>query len=182
MKTRIAVALCALAFLLPTEGCSPTTTQIQNDGQALYNTLAQVAAVEQPLNPSLSANLLLAAKGLLAVTSVWQTGSPVADFNDAATAVEVALAAIPQTAAVAPFVPIIVGGIDAIIANIPGAKATTVSTVYSAQANGLNLAAYRLEAVSVVKHKAFRSPEGDFKAAWNGEVTSHPVPGIFPIH
>jgi hypothetical protein len=173
------IALIAAAFL--TIGCTPTATEIQKDGQALNSTLTQLAAVEQPLNPTLAANLLTAANALEAVTANWQTGNPVAVFNDAANAVDVALAAIPQTAAVAPFIPIIVGGIDLLIANIPGATSTT-SVAIAYNPVQVSLARYRAEGATAVKPTRFGTPRSAFIAAWNKQLAAHPTAGLSPIH
>ncbi len=187
MKNRHMIGVALLSVLMvgtlaPLTGCSTTASQVQADGQVLYNTIIQLAAVEEPMNPALAGNLTTAAQDLLAVTSVWQTGSAVATFNDAANAVEAALAAIPQTAAVAPFIPIIVGGIDLLIANIPGSTATpSASTSLTSLHVAANLNVYRIESQVLVHHRAFRSPEGDFRAAWNAVVKEHPVPGISAI-
>jgi hypothetical protein len=186
MKTRKLGATALLSVLmlatLPTVGCSGVSpAQIQADGQAVYQTLVNLAAVESLSNPVLAAQLTTAAKGLLAVTNGWQTGSALQDFNTAANLVEVALSAIPQTQAIAPFIPIIIGGLDLIIANIPGA--TKVPATLTAQHN-YALMVYKAQGAALLPpHRWYHSNDAEsrFKKAWNDTVKAHPGVGVVEI-
>jgi hypothetical protein len=152
-------------LLLGTTGCGVTPAQIQADGKALDEALLSIANVYTLTNPTAAANLVAAANALLAITQNWQTGSSIALFNDAANVVEVALAAIPQTAVFAPLVPIAVAALDILVANVnpTGSSAVTLHTMASPQGNP-----YRGKAT--IHHRIGRSLEGDFKAAWNKTV------------
>lgn len=161
MKLRALALVALLVSTLCVTGCKPTASQVSADGAALAQSLNAIAALEtQQGNAALASQLGEAAKALTAATANWQTGSAVADINDAATLAEIALAAIPTTAAFAPLVPIAVAAIDALLANVGGSTTATSSpAVGSVHA-----------ATPKLQHRVLRSPEGDFKAAWNGQV------------
>lgn len=158
--------------------CNITANQIKEDGQAVANAVLAIAKIEAPINPELAANLTTAANGLIAVTSTWTQGSSVAIFNDAATVLEVALGAIPETAAIAPLIPIAVAAIDLLIANIgnpspaitPDAVKVTMFRVE--QHAAINPNPYRGKAV--IPHSHWRSMKDDFISAWDKTADEHP--------
>lgn len=161
----IAAILLIGTFPVLVAGCAPSTSQIAADGQAVATALLSIANIEAVSNPQLAQNLTTAANALSAATANWKTGGSVAILNNAANAVEIALAAIPQTAAIAPLVAVAVAALDAIIANInptSSAKDTVrVANLYRGEAH--------------IHHRWGRSIEGDFKAAWNMAARSNPA-------
>lgn len=167
------VSLLLIALLiplsLPMSGCTVSSGQIAADGQAVAQASLSIAAQIAPTNPTLAAQITTAANALAAITSNWQTGSKLQVFNDATNALEVVLAAIPLTAPFAPLVSIAVAAIDVLIANASQGSAGPTPVRASASPA---LLAYRATAPHI-KHRLLRSPEGDFKAAWNEAVKSN---------
>ena len=161
MKT-VLIAMLSASMIISTTGCTVTAAQISSDGQTVANALLAIAKLEAVADPSLAANLTSAANALIAATANWTSGSGLAIFNDAAQVAEAALAAIPQTAIIAPLIPIAVAALDILIADI-----SSGSVGLSANVNP-----YRGKAQ--IHHRFLRSPEGDFKAAWNTVVNAHP--------
>jgi hypothetical protein len=155
-----------LPLCVANTGCTVSVAQIKADGAAVAQAVSSIAAIEQATDPALAAKLTDAANALLAITNNWTTGSSVALFNDAANAVEVVLALVPQTAAIAPLIPIAVAAIDILIANINPAQASLVKAKASYNP-------YRGKVV--INHRFGRSVEGDFKATWNGVVKLYPA-------
>lgn len=148
----------AVALIFAPIGCAPTDTQIQQDGNVVATAILNIAALEQPVNPALAAQLVTAANDLKSATANWTTGSTVAIINTAAQAAEIALAAIPQTAAFAPLIPIAVAALDLLIENVaqPAVSAHVLSASTATNYHG-----------ATIPHRLFRSREGDFKAEWN---------------
>lgn len=171
-RRNFAVALLLLPLTIIT-GCVPAATQIAADGKVVGQAMLSIAAIEQVSNPALAANLTAAANGIIAATSNWTTGSTLALVNDAAQVAEVALAAIPQTAAIAPLIPIAIAALDIIIAQAgaPTANVATAVTAHMRTAPIINQ--YRGRAH--ISHRPFRSIEGDFTATWNSEAKKHPA-------
>lgn len=173
LKKLGSLVLCTLTLVatMPLSGCTASAAQIQGDGAALAQALNSLAAVETTEgNTEAAANLTKAADAMLAATKNWSTGTPTAIITDAANVAEIALAAIPQTAAIAPFIPIAVAALDVLLANIPGAAVAPnmrgVAPMYSS---------------FVPAHKLGRSKRGDFIAAWNETVREHPSVGVKPL-
>lgn len=155
------VMVCLLPFVtMPMTGCTISASQVKADGQAIAQACNSIAAQIAPVNPTLAARLTAASTALLAVTDNWTTGSAVADFNNAANAVEAILAAIPVTAPYATLVAIAVAAVDVLIANL---NPNTVN---------VRLDGNPYIGKAHIKHRLGRSPEGDLKAAWNDEVIS----------
>ncbi|MGB9407791.1 MAG: hypothetical protein WCA89_09650 [Terracidiphilus sp.] len=144
----------ATAAAVGTTGCAITAAQMAADGQAVANAVLAIAKITT--DPTLAANLITAANGLVSATANWQTGSPTAIINDAAGIVEVALAAIPQTAIFAPLVPIAVAALDIILANTQAAPAAALRATAPNPYHGYK-----------ISHRFGRTPVGDFKASWN---------------
>jgi hypothetical protein len=157
-RSLIAILLLG-ALPLMTTGCTPSAAEIAADGNAVATALLSIAALEQPTDPTAAANLTTAANALKAATANWTTGSPTADINSAATAVEVVLASIPQTAIYAPLVAITVAALDAILAatGVKSAEATASKNPYHGMAK---------------IHRSLLHPtlEGAFKAAWKKAI------------
>lgn len=147
---------------VPLTGCSVSASQISLDGQALANALISIADIEATTDPSLATQLTNAANALLQVTKNWQSGSSVADLNDAANAAEAVLALVPATAAIAPLIPIAVAALDVILSDVQSNSNTAAVRVSKNPYSGYH-----------IHHVIMRSPEGDFKAAWNGVVKKH---------
>jgi hypothetical protein len=168
--------------------CTITASEIQADGMAVSNALLAVAKIEAAISPTLAANLTTAAQALLAVTSTWTSTSAITLFNDAATAAEIALAAIPETAAIAPLIPIAIAALDILMAQLPTSPAAgkVAAKLGPKEYKAMNdrIAAYafthpnpyRLSVpTSILIHHAFmRSPRDDFRAAWNSVAKAHP--------
>jgi hypothetical protein len=157
------LAVGASAAVLGTSGCTTTAAQMAADGKAAGEAALQVALLIE--DPAKAADVTMAANGLISATSNWQSGSTTAYINDAAGVLEIALAAIPQTAIIAPLIPLAVALLDTIIAN----------TTQAASAGAMKALApnpYRSKAA--IHHRFLRSQEGDFKAAWNAVVSAHP--------
>lgn len=153
-----------LVMITPMTGCTISASQVTADGQAVAAACQSIAAQLAVTDPELAANLTKAANGLLAATQNWQSGSPIAIFNDAAAAVEAALAAIPVTSAYAALVAIAVAAVDVLIANINPASAKM--TVAQSNTNPYLQGEHR----AVIKHRFGRSVAGDLKAAFNDAI------------
>ena len=159
------VALAGGLLVMPSlTGCTVSPTEIAADGLAVANAFLAVAKILAVSNPNLAAQLTTAAQALENATANWTTGSTLALINDAAQALEAVLAVIPQTAVIAPLVAIGVAALDILIANV----GVTTVTATSQAANPYRGAAK-------IHHRFGRSPEGDFKSAWNGVVATNPA-------
>lgn len=163
------LVLCVLFIV----GCTPVATQIAADGKVVGQAMLNMAAIIQVTNPTSAATLTTAANALEAATANWTTGSSLALVNDAAQVAEVALASIPQTTAVAPLVAVAVAALDIIIAEAGGTGATTPAIVHASRPV-MVAAVNPYRGKYKIKHVPFRSPEGDFKAAWNSVANAHP--------
>jgi hypothetical protein len=168
--------------------CTVTASQIKSDGAAVSSALNNIATVLNTTDPALGAKLSAAAGALLAITNAWTTGSSVAVFNDAASAVEVVLAMIPQTSALVPFAEIAVTALDILIANVGGspaagqpAAAITVESVKTMQAKIATFPANVYRGKREIKREHFQSPRDAFKNEWNKEVDAAPAAGIAKI-
>lgn len=165
----MALAMIVLLFpaMIPIQGCTVTTAQIKADGQAIAQALDNVANQLEAANPDLAAKLHTSASSISAITANWQTGNALVEFNDAANAAEIVLAAIPITAPYASLVSIAVAAIDILVANVnPNAVALRAEVGPDASA----LAEYRNRGEQMIHHRMLRSKEGDLKAAWNDTV------------
>lgn len=162
MKVIPIVAMAAIT--ITSTGCPGNVdVQVQQDGNAIAIALLNIAAQEQALDPTISAKLVQIANDLKAATANFSTGGSIAIVNDALTAASIVLASIPQTAAFAPLVPIAEAAIDILIANIGGTPAPTTVAAAHARIAGPH---YTYPSAQI-PHRIFRSPQGDFKAAWN---------------
>lgn len=175
----VSVALCLTMFstLLPMAGCSQSTAQIAAEGKAVSNALLMVANIENGADPAVGERLTQIANSIAAITSNWQTGSSEALFNDAANAAEVVLAQIPQTAIIAPLIPIAVAAIDLLIETIhpPASPAASGAVELSSVALSAHTAHIANPYKGAkIKHRLFRSKAGDIKAAWNEVTAAHP--------
>lgn len=159
----VSLTVLATVAVAPLTGCTVSQAQVVADGHAVSTALLSVAKIEAVTNPQAAENLTTASNALLAATSNWKPGSAVADINAAANAVEIVLAAIPQTAVFAPLVAIAVAALDVLIANTNSANpsVSAVANVYRGKAH--------------IHHRFGRSKEGDFKAAWNAAVKANPA-------
>jgi hypothetical protein len=160
--------------------CKLTSTSIAADGQAVATALNSIAVELAKTNPTLAANLKTAATALVTATANWQTGTPTADIETAATAIEALLNAIPQTAAYAPFVAIAVAALDIILANIGTQSVQTGDKV----ANALKVTdhvetvlppnAWRGEYKIQGFRAHFENPRAAFAQAWNKQTDKQP--------
>lgn len=169
----VAVPLVGLTVaVVPLTGCNPPSPeQIAADGKALGIALNAVANLTA--NPNTAASLHTAANDIVAATANWQTGSSTAIINSIAQATEVVLGSIPTTEFIAPLVAIAVAALDSLIANVPPPPAQ----VSAGRSYAMN--PYRGKAH--IHHMLLRSPEGDLKAAWNGEVKKNPSLHAVPL-
>lgn len=168
--------------------CTVTATQIKQDGAALASAIQNIAIVLAKSDPALGGQLSAAADALLLVTNTWTTGSPVADFNTAATAVEAVLALVPGTSALVPFIAIAVTALDILIANIGGSPAAampaqgiTLEGVKEMQAKIATFPPNPYRNRVEIKRHHFQSPRDSFKAAWDAQVDAAPDAGIMKI-
>jgi hypothetical protein len=169
--------------------CQITANEIKQDGAAVaaaVNNIATVLASEG--NTALAKQLSDAANALLAVTNNWTTGSAVAEFNDAAQAVEAVLALIPQTSALVPFIEIAVTALDILIANVgtspaAGQPATeiTPTSVKQMQARIATFPPNPYRGLVTIERHHFQSPRSAFKNKWNATVDAAPNSGIAKI-
>ena len=168
--------------------CHITASEIQSDGAAVGTALISVANALVSTEPTLAAQLKADATALESVTSTWTTGSAVADFNSAASAVEATLNLIPQTSAFVPFVAIAVSALDILIANIGGSPAAgqpaaeiTVESVKEMQAKIATFPPNQYRGKITIERHHFQSPRAAFKNAWNNEVDAAPALGVAKI-
>ena len=168
--------------------CKITAQEIKTDGAAVAQAINNIATIVATTNPTLGGQLSSAANGLLAVTNNWTTGSPVADFNDAASAVEAALALIPQTSALVPFVEIAVTALDILIANIGTSPAAgqpaaeiTLKGVKDTKAAIAKLPPNPYRGKIDIERHSWQTPRTAFKNAWNKHVDAAPELGVAKI-
>ena len=152
--------------LLPTTGCTPSTAAIAADGNAVATALLSIAALEQPLNPTLAQQLTTAAGALKQATANWTTGSPTADINSAAVAVEAVLAIIPVTAGFAPLVAVAVAALDVVLANLPHQTPVSMEAVENTS-NPYHTPAHKYHLSRSPLHPTWN---GAFKHAWNSKA------------
>ena len=114
--------------------CKISPASIAADGQAVAKAVASISVAVEATNPNLSTDLNTASAALVAATANWQTGTPVADINTAAAAIEAILASIPQTALYATFVAIAVAALDILIGNLGTQSTQTANVVGNALA------------------------------------------------
>lgn len=173
----ILMAVMLVPATLPLAGCGVSAAQIQADGSAVAQAIESIAALEtQQGNSALAQQLTSAAQALQAATSNFQLGNSTAIINDAATALEVALAAIPATAVYAPLIPIAVAAIDTLIGSLGGSAAPSTAPTVTNPEVALKIAKLHAAGVGLVHHRMMRSIEGDFKAAWNKQVKASHLP------
>lgn len=173
---QVALPLSGLALATaPLTGCTINPAVVAADGNAIANALFSIANIEAASNPGLAGQLNSAGQGIQTATANWQTGTTTAMINDAAQVVDVVLAAIPATEAIAPLLPIAVAALDLLLGQVQAASPAPTppaNAALSARAKMVN--PYRPAKVSdVVRHMPLRSPEGDFKSAWNGTAKKH---------
>ena len=163
--------------------CKINSQTIAADGQAVATACNAIATAVQVTNPTLAADLRAAATALVAATANWQTGTPTTDINTAATAIEAVLAAIPQTAAFAPFVAIAVAAIDVLLGNIStqaiqmGVKLADIVAVTD-HIDTLPANPWRGQYKMHGFRSHFEGPRAAFTQAWNGEVDKTPELGF----
>jgi hypothetical protein len=169
--------------------CTVTASEIKADGVAVAAAINNIATVLDATDPTLGAQLTAAANALLAVTNNWTTGSPVAIFNDAASAVEAVLALVPATSALVPFVEIAVTALDILIANIgtsPAAgqppAAITVESIKQMEATIATFPPNPYRGKIQIKRHHFQAPRAALKSAWNDQRKKTPVAGIEAIN
>jgi hypothetical protein len=165
-----------VAVLIPAltlSGCTITANQLKNDAAALAAALTSLSAAVSPSDASAAAKLALAAESLNAVVNQWDASSSIGLLNTVAAGAETALAGISSTSKYAALVAIAVGAIDVILANTNTTKARAL-TLSHAESDRLVVA--RATARKAVAHRLGRSPEGDFKAAWNHVIDESSLP------
>jgi hypothetical protein len=140
-------------------GCTVSAQQIRDSGAVVGNMLINMAAAVQ--NETEAARLVAAGEALIKATANFQLGSATAIINDSINAAMVILSALPQTAAIAPLLPIVEAAIDILLANIhPNGNKIMVKT------STVKLA--------TIHHRVGRSQAGDFKAAFNSTLKANP--------
>lgn len=164
-----AVLIPALAL----SSCIITANQLKNDAAALAAALTNLSSAVSPSDASAAANLALSAESLNAVVNHWDASSSTGLLNTAAAGAETALAGISSTSKYAALVAIAVAALDVILANTSTVKTHAV-TLSNAESDRLVVA--RATAKKTVAHRLGRSPEGDFRAAWNRVIDEHNLP------
>lgn len=157
--------------------CKVTTQAIQSDAAAVATAIDNIAA-QPDISATLKTDLDAAAAALVAATSNWTTGSPVAVINDAAQAIEALLAAIPSTAPYAVFVGIAVAALDILIGNLATQPTQTASTVANAKAVLLHidsLPANPWRGKAQIHRHVFEGPRAAFIGTWNDAVAANPT-------
>ena len=156
--------------------CKVTANAIKADGAAVAQAITDIA--NQPsITPQLKTDLLAAAAALVAATSNWTTGSPVAIINDAAQAIEALLAAIPQTAPYAVFVGIAVAALDILIGNLgtqPVQGANTFANAKAVLAHIDTLPANPWRGQAQIHRHVFEGPRSALIGTWNDARKAHP--------
>jgi hypothetical protein len=170
--------------------CTITANEIKTDGAAVAQAVQSIATeLEAEGDTELGTQLSADSAALLAITNNWTTGSPVADFNDAASVVEAALGLVPQTSALVPFVEIAVTALDILIANVGGSPAAgqpaapiTADAVRAMQAKIATFPPNPYRGKVTIERHHFQSPRTAFKNAWNQEVDKSPGTGVTKIN
>jgi len=155
----IALSALMLTASLPMTGCTVTDAQIRADANAVATAMENIAVVLKNDNPEYADKLAMAGASLRAAAANYKTGSSEALLNTAASIAEITLSQIPQTSEYAPLVAIAVAAVEVLLANLPQSNAVKAMAV-PRQPNPYH-------GQAIIKHRALRSPEGDFKAAWN---------------
>jgi hypothetical protein len=160
--------------------CKITASAIQADASAVAAAINDIA--NQPDIPAtLKTDLNAAAAALVAATTNWTTGSPVAIINYAAQAIEALLAAIPLTAPYAVFVGIAVAALDILIGNL-GTQATqatnTVANAKAVLAFVDTLPANPWRGKAQIHRHVFEGPRSAFIGTWNDAVKANPKMGF----
>lgn len=156
--------------------CKVTASAIQADAAAVAKAIDSIAA--QPAVPAnVSAELQKDAAALVAATSNWTTGSPAADINDAAQAIEAVLAVIPLTAPYAVFVAIAVDALDILIANLgtqPKQTASTITNARAVLAHVDSLPPNPWRGKAEIHRHALQGPRDAFIGTWNDQREKQP--------
>jgi hypothetical protein len=154
-------------------GCS--TANLAASAQDVAVVAKQIASAIATEAPTVSADLTTAANDLSSLATALAAGTTTQDKVLAAVAaVDQILGTIPSPAAqsVSQFLPIAVAAILAIYSLFGQPAVTPTANVARAPR-----ATTAIQPV-VIKHRLLRSPDGDFKAAWNAAVAAHPTKGI----
>lgn len=167
--------VAALIPALTLGGCTITASQLKNDAAALAAALTSLSAAMSTSDAETAAKLELASESLTSAVNNWDASSSTGVLNTAAAAAETVLAGINSTSKYATLVAIAVAALDVILANTSVAKTSAVKST-SAESDHLLLA--RRTAKKIVAHQLGRSPEGDFKAAWNRAIDAKALPVV----
>ena len=155
--------------------CKVVASVVAADGKAIDAALISIANVEQPINPTVAADLLAAGTALVTATANWQTGSAVNDINTAAAAIEAILNVIPATAPYAVFVAIAVAALDILMANLGAQSALTGNYIKDARmvAKAIdNLPPNHWRGQAKIQHNG--DLRKGFENTWNAEVDARP--------
>ncbi len=157
----IALLLLGTMPIVATTGCQ--SSQVINEINVVLNEADAVLAVADPGAPWLP-QLKSSIAALEAAESTWQNGGAVTLVEDALNTIAAVTAVIPQTAAYAPLIDVLVAGISAVLAALPQpASARVTATLMSNPHAGR----YKL-----VNHW-YHSPAGNLKANWNAVAKQH---------
>lgn len=172
-----ALMLCAVLLMgtIPVTGCSVSTKQIAADAQAVAAVALQIGTALEPTYSAIAKQVETAANDVMAVAKALGSGtSTVQQLTAVMSALYVIMAAIPQTAAIAQFLPIIVTGIEAVYSAIAALNGN-----YSAAP--LKIAGNPYHGMARIHHRIGRSIDGDFRASWNAAVQAYPGAGLTRI-
>lgn len=156
--------LCAVmsAPTVAMTGCTVSAAQIE----ANINLISQQAAsiLSQIGDTAIAADITAGVEKLKEAEAAWKGGGAVQDIISALNILEIAVGAVPLTAAYSPLVDVIVAGIEFILTNFVTTKAAPTGAVRAMALPGqYNPHKGRL----VVKPHMMQSPSGAYKALWD---------------
>lgn len=172
-KLGTGLIVAALIPALTLGGCTISSNQLRNDAAALASALTSLSAAMSSSDATTSARLELAAESLTAAVNHWDSSTSIGVLNTAAAGAETLLAGISSTSKYATLVAIAVAALDVILANT---STTQTRAVHLSSAESDHLLIARLSAKKLVAHQLGRSPEGDFKTAWNRAIDAENLP------
>jgi hypothetical protein len=161
------IAILLPATMMPMTGCTVTLKQISADAVDIGNSALQIGKAIETVYPAVAAKVEVAANDVVSVAQALGSGATTkAALESALYTLYSILAVIPQTAAIAQFIPIVVAAIDILFTHL-GQSQTSLKSLRNPYAG-----------VAAINHRPMRSLEGDFHAAWNNAVVEYPGVGM----
>lgn len=162
----VSVLMCfVMAFaVVPMTGCSMSKTQLKSYGDTIDTAVASILTLTH--NSQIAAQVKQAQQVFDNAVQNWSGASTSSMVISSLNAVEAALALIPQTAAYAPLVDVVIAAAESIIASLP---VNNTSAIVKAN-----------HQVRATNTPLFKSPK-QFVAAWNAVVAAHPDLHVAPL-